>query len=108
MTTAIRKNRQKKEMTLLQAIERVVELAKDSQMSEEFMQEAAPEISFLASSYNITERQVVLFCICMEKGPRRVDYDDLATYLDVRMPLTRWRTLSRTSSYRRWSRSTAS
>jgi len=40
MATTIRKNTKKKEMTLLQAIERVVELAKDSQMSQEFMMKA--------------------------------------------------------------------
>ena len=69
--------------TLLQAIEKVVQQAKDSQMSEEFMLKAAPEIGLLAESFGITERQAVLFCICMEKGPRRVDYDDLASYLDM-------------------------
>ena len=73
----------KKELTLLQAIERVVELSKDSKMSDEFMMKAAPEIGLLAESYGITERQAVLFCICMEKGPRRVDYDDLASHLDM-------------------------
>ena len=74
---------QKKEITLLQAIERVVELAKDSKMSQEFMKKAKTEIQLLAESYGITERQAVLFCVCMEKGPRRVDYDDLASYLDL-------------------------
>ena len=73
----------KKELTLLQAIERVVELSKDSKMSDEFMMKAAPEIGLLAESYGITGRQAVLFCICMEKGPRRVDYDDLASHLDM-------------------------
>lgn len=70
-------------MTLLQAIERVVELAEDSKMSQEFMKKAKTEIQLLAKSYGITERQAVLFCICMEKGPRRVDYDDLASFLDM-------------------------
>ena len=69
--------------TLLQAIEKVVELSKGSQMSEEFILKVAPEIGLLADSFGITERQAVLFCICMEKGPRRVDYDDLARHLDV-------------------------
>ena len=72
-----------KEMTLLQAIERVVELAEDSKMSKEFMKKAKTEIQLLAKSYGITERQAVLFCVCMEKGPRHVDYDDLASYLDL-------------------------
>ena len=84
MATTIKsrkKNQQKSVPTLLQAIEKVVELAEDSKMSEEFMLKAAPEISLLAESYGITERQAVLFCVCMEKGPNRVDYDDLATSL---------------------------
>ncbi len=76
-------NSKKKDMTLLQAIERVVELAKDSKMNPEFMKKAKAEIQLLAKSYGITERQAVLFCVCMEKGPRRVDYDDLASYLDL-------------------------
>ena len=76
-------NSKKKEMTLLQAIERVVELAKDSKMSQEFMKKAKTEIQLLAKSYDITERQAVVFCVCMEKGPRRVDYDGLASYLDL-------------------------
>jgi hypothetical protein len=70
-------------MTLLQAIERVVELAEDSKLSKEFMKKAKAEIQLLAKSYGITERQAVLFCVCMEKGPRRVDYDDLASFLNL-------------------------
>ena len=72
-----------KEMTLLQAIEHVVELSRDSKMSKELMRKAKTEIELLAKSYGITERQAVLFCVCMEKGPRRVDYDDLASHLDM-------------------------
>ncbi len=86
MATTIKsrkKNQQKPVPTLLQAIEKVVELAEDSKMSDEFMLKAAPEISLLAESYGITERQAVLFCVCMEKGPNRVDYDDLASFLDL-------------------------
>lgn len=81
MATTISKT--KNEMTLLQAIERVVELAEDSKMSKKFMKKAKAEIQLLAKSYGITERQVVLFCVCMEKGPRRVDYDDLASFLNL-------------------------
>ena len=79
-TTISKKN---KEMTLLQAIERVVELAEDSKMSKEFMKKAKTEIQLLAKSYGVTEKQAVLFCVCMEKGPRRVDYDDLASFLNL-------------------------
>ena len=83
MATTIRKNTKKKEMTLLQAIERVVQLAKDSQMSQKFMKKAKTEIHLLAKSYGITERQAILFCVCMEKGPSRVDYHDIACHLDM-------------------------
>ena len=76
-------NNKKKEMTLLQAIERVVELSSDSKMSPEFMKKAKTEIQLLAKSYGITERQAVLFCVCMEKGPNRVDYNDIACHLDM-------------------------
>lgn len=69
--------------TLLEAIERVVELSKDSKMSNDFMLNASPEIGLIADSYNITEQQAVLFCICMERGPRRVGYDDFANHLDL-------------------------
>ena len=77
------KSKTKKEMSLLQAIEHVVELAEDSKLSKEFMKKAKAEIQLLTKSYGITERQAVLFCVCMEKGPRRVDYDDLASFLNL-------------------------
>jgi hypothetical protein len=69
--------------TLLQSIERVVEMSKDSCLSEKFMMEAAPEIQFLSESFGITDVQAVLFCICMERGPRNVDYNDFAFHLDL-------------------------
>ena len=80
---ATKMNNKKKEMTLLQAIERVVELSEDSKMSQEFMKKAKTEIQLLAKSYGITERQAILFCVCMEKGPNRVDYSDIASHLDM-------------------------
>ena len=83
MATTITKTKTKKAMTLLQAIERVVELAENSKMSKDFMKKAKAEIGLLARSFGVTERQAVLFCVCMEKGPRRVDYNDLASHLDM-------------------------
>jgi len=81
--TPRKKNQMKQVPTLLQAIERVVELSRDSKLSDEFMQEASPELILLSEMYGITERQAVFFCVCMEKGPRRVDFDDLASHLDI-------------------------
>ena len=69
--------------TLLSAIESVVASAKDSQLSDQFFIDRKIELKFLADSYGITPRQAALFCVCMEKGPRRIDFDDLASYLDI-------------------------
>ena len=73
----------KKDMTLLQAMEHIVELSYNSKLSKEFFRQAKTEIKLLAESYGITESQAVLFSVCMEKGPRNVDYNDLADYLDI-------------------------
>ena len=70
-------------MTLLGAIERVVELSVGSKLSAAFMKKAGKEIRFLADSFGITPQQAVLFCISMEKGPRHIDYYDYANHLDM-------------------------
>jgi len=79
-TTKTRKNQN---LTLLQAIETVAENSKDSKMSADFMKASAFEIKFLAEQYGISERQAVIFAICMDEGPNRVDYHDLARHLDL-------------------------
>ena len=70
-------------LTLLRAIEHVVEVSKDSKLTAVAKAKMVEETRYLAERYGITERQAILFCICMEKGPRRVDFDDLASFLDV-------------------------
>ena len=82
MSTTTTKNKHK-EMTLLGAIERVVELSEGSKLSAAFMKKAGKEIRFLADSFGITPQQAVLFCISMEKGPRHIDYYDYANHLDM-------------------------
>lgn len=69
--------------TLLQAVEKVVELSEGTELSEQFMKKARLEIDLLANAFGITPIQAVLFCVCMEEGPRNVDYDDLARHLQV-------------------------
>ena len=83
MSTKNTSSKKKVNKTLLQAIEHVVELSSDSKLSRDFLHNAKSDISFLAKSYGITEMQAILFCICMEKGPNRVDYDDIAHHLDI-------------------------
>ena len=75
--------RNEKPLTLIDAIEMVIEKSKDSKLSKEFFKEAKREIKFLAESYGISETQAVLFCVAMEKGPRHIDFDDLARYLNI-------------------------
>lgn len=77
-----KKTQKKQNLTLLQAIEAVAERSKDSKMSPDFMKASAAEIKFLADQYGISERQAVIFAICMDEGPNRVDYRDLARHLD--------------------------
>ena len=81
--TTTPKTQKKKNYTLLEAIEAVAESSKDSKMSPDFMKDSASEIKFLAEKYGISERQSVFFAICMDEGPNRVDYRDLARHLDL-------------------------
>ena len=69
--------------TLLEAIEKVVELSEDSKLNDRLFVEAAREIGLLSDGFGITPLQAVLFCICMHKGPRRLDFYDLANHLDI-------------------------
>ena len=71
--TTTPKTQKKKNYTLLEAIETVAESSKDSKMSPDFMKASASEIKFLAEQYGISERPAVIFAICMDKGPYRVD-----------------------------------
>ena len=73
----------KTEKTLLEAIERIVELSRDSKLSSEFMESAKAEIKLLAGKYGITERQAILFSVCMEVGPNHIDYYHLGDYLGL-------------------------
>ena len=78
-----KKRSTKKKITLLQAVEKVITLTEDSKLDKKILQKAKPYSSFLAESYGITEMQAVLFCVCLEKGPNRVDFNDLARFLDL-------------------------
>ena len=80
---ATTKTRKKQNLTLLQAIETVAVNSKDSKMSADFLKASEAEIKFLAEQYGISERQAVIFAICMDEGPYRVDYHDMARHLDL-------------------------
>ena len=81
--TSTQKTQKKQKFTLLEAIENVAERSRDSKMSADFMKASSKEIKFLAEQYGISERQAIIFSICMDEGPNRVDYRDLARHLDL-------------------------
>ncbi|MBR5119270.1 MAG: ATP-binding protein [Muribaculaceae bacterium] len=83
MTKATKTNTIVKMPTLIQAIDRVAEEARDSKFNDEFFLNAAPELGLLSDTYHITERQAALLCICLLLGPYRVDFHDFARHLDV-------------------------
>jgi AAA+ superfamily predicted ATPase len=83
ITKVLKRTKIEQPLSLLKAIEHVVEVSRDSKLTAEAKAKMADEVRYLAERFGITERQAILFCICMEKGPRRVDFDDIARHLDV-------------------------
>ena len=81
--TIAKKTQKRPALTLLQAIETVAENSRDSKLSDEFMKTVKNEVDFLAQKYGITERQAVLFAVCMDEGPNNVDFRDIASHLDI-------------------------
>ena len=82
-TKVVKRTKVEHSLTLLKAIEHVVEVSRDSKLTAVAKANMADEVRYLAERFGITERQAILFCICMEKGPRHVDFDDIARHLDV-------------------------
>ena len=81
--TATKTNTIVKMPTLIQAIDKVAEEARDSKFSDEFFLRVAPELGLLSDTYHITERQAALLSISLLCGPYRVDFHDFARHLDV-------------------------
>ena len=77
------KNTIAKMPTLIQAMDKVAEQARDSKFSDEFFINLAPELGLLSDTYNITERQAALLSISLLCGPYRVNFHDFARHLDV-------------------------
>lgn len=83
MSTITKKKQPKNQLTLLQAVETLAEKSSDSKLSNDFMKSVKNEAKFLAKQYGITERQAVLFAVCMDAGPNNVDFRDIASHLDI-------------------------
>ncbi len=73
-----------KELTLLKAVETIVEKSCDSQLCDLFLKQCKKEIKLVAEAYNITPQQAILFCITVECGPRNVNLIELSHHLNMR------------------------
>ena len=70
-------------MTILQLMEVLSEKSDDSKLEEEFWTEAGASAAELGKRLAITPTQAVLLSICLRRGPRNVDFDDIARHLDI-------------------------
>ena len=73
-----------KRLTLLKAVETIVEKSCDSQLCDLFLKQCKKEIKLVADAYNITPQQAILFCITVECGPRNVRLIELSHHLNMR------------------------
>ena len=79
-----KKEKDVNELTLLQTIERVVELSKDSELDDEFLESAEPVLTLLSSRLGVTPVQAVLFNADGVKGLKEGRLADVTpTLLDL-------------------------
>jgi hypothetical protein len=74
-----------RKLTLLSAIEQIVELSIDSNLNDEFFTKAKRYITYLSKRYSLTPIQAVLFAIFIDKSTdRRIEIRDFARHLGCR------------------------
>jgi len=76
-------NTQQSGKTILQLMDFLSEQSNDSQLGDEFWAENMDEATDLATRLCITPLQAVLLSICLRRGPRNADFDDIARHLDI-------------------------
>ena len=69
--------------TLLQLMEILAENSDDSKLEDCFWVENGAVAAELATRLSITPTQAVLLSICLRRGPRRVEFSDIASHLDI-------------------------
>lgn len=75
----------KKRLNLLSAIEQIVELSEDSNLSDEFFREAKRPVAFVAKKLSLTPIQAVLFSLFVDKcDDQSIRIGELATHLKCR------------------------
>jgi len=69
--------------TILQLMDCLAEQSDDSRLGDGFWADNQAEATALATRLHITPLQAVLLSICLRRGPRNVDFDDIARHLDI-------------------------
>ena len=76
-------NTQPSGKTILQLMDFLSEQSNDSQFGDEFWADNQAVATDLATRLCITPLQAVLLSICLRRGPRNADFDDIARHLDI-------------------------
>ena len=79
------KKQGRKKMDILTALDAIVDVAKDSKLSEEFYKKSAKYIKFVCGKLNITKEQCIFLSIFIEKSnDSKIYLSELADYLGCR------------------------
>ena len=79
------KTQGKRKLDLLSAVENIVELAKDSQLSPEFYHKASRFIKHLSDKLSLTKEQSVMMALFIDKSDdSKIEASDIARYTDCR------------------------
>ena len=71
------------DMTMLQLMEILAEKSDDSRLGDDFWVANGCYAEELGKRLSLTPLQAILLSICLRKGPRRIDFDDIASHLDI-------------------------
>ena len=69
--------------TILEAVKRVVMLAEDSGMQAELLKVVEIELDYIASRFEITREQALVFAAVASYGTNNVDLNDLSRFFDI-------------------------
>ncbi len=80
------KKRIMKKLTMLEAIEKIVDMAEDSKLEDKFLKKAEPYATFIAEKQGITTMQAIFISLFAENDSsgRQTCMDDLSRHLDCR------------------------
>ena len=79
------KQSKKQELDLLQAVEKIVELAKDSQLSKDFYRKAGKYIKYLSEALDLTKEQSVMMSLFIDNSEdSSISISQFGTYVGCR------------------------